>query len=182
MNISGILQIIKEEIENWFDDEPSMADKYYEKLTGSAAQQPSKPEEPQIDGEKVGLVTTMWGKPLSPKIPPIPIYKNPRSLNGFESYARGVLLADGTFYLALNDKALHDDLLGVLAKIGVIPYAKTFEYFHNYPSEFIAVQRVFHLNKFAQSSAYDEFPFYYGQTFEEANKKHSAYKFAAYNY
>jgi hypothetical protein len=181
MKISKIIHIIKEELEDFWSDwqsEPSMADKYYEKLTGTAAQIQKSPDEPQITGERVGFVTTQWGKPIEK---PIPLYKNPTTLNGFENFARGVLLADGNIYLATSGNALHDDILKVLGELGVVPYGKTYNYATAMPEEFVAVQRVGNTTKFAQSSAYDEFPEYYQEIFNNGNKTHS-YKFIPFNY
>jgi len=165
----SLLQIIKEELTNFFsdwsmNDEPSIADKYYEKNLGVGSKQPNE----QPNTEVFDYVTTQWGKPMKAAIP---VYKNPRDLQGIAPYARGILLASGDFYVAQNENAMHDDFLEMLAKHGVIPVGKIYHYFNNFPEEFIAVQRTASMNKFIQSSAYDEFPPHYEAIFDEANKK-----------
>lgn len=173
MKLSKIIQIIKEEISGFYNDwdmndEPSIADRYYEKKLGITTLPKGK-----IDAEKVGYVTTMWGKKIDT---PIPVYKNPKSLDGFEKYCRGVLLNNGDLYLANSDKTMHDDLLKMLAEKGLIPLGKTYNYSTEYPEEFVAVEKNFD-NSFTQSTAYNDFPIYYAQMFDDANRKHP-YKFA----
>lgn len=173
MKLSKIIQIIKEEISGFYNDwdmndEPSIADRYYEKKLGITT-----PPKGKVDAEEIGYVTTMWGKKIDS---PIPVYKNPKSLDGFERYCRGILLNNGDLYLANSDKAMHDDILKMLAGIGLIPLGKTYNYSTEYPEEFVAVQKNFD-NSFTQSMAYDDFPVYYAQMFDDANRKHP-YKFA----
>jgi hypothetical protein len=175
MKLSRILQLIKEELENWFDDEPSMADKYYEK---NVMPQPTMPKsDVPIDAELVGYVDKSWTQQLKT---PIPVYKNPKNLNGFGTEARGVLLNNGEFYLSISASAMHDNILDMLAEKGILPLGKTHYYATMYPEEFVAVQRNFNTNTFSQSSAYDEFPPYYEEIFRLASQKHP-YKFKAFN-
>jgi hypothetical protein len=176
MKLSRILQLIKEEVENWFDDEPSaMADKYYEK---SVMPQPTAPpSNVQIAGELIGYVDKSWTQPLKT---PIPVYKNPKNLNGFGTEARGILLNNADFYLSISASAMHDNILDMLAEKGILPLGKTHYYATMYPVEFVAVQRNFNTNSFSQSSAYDEFPPYYEEIFRLASQKHP-YQFKAFN-
>jgi len=165
----SILQIIREEISNFYSDwqmsdEPSMADKYYEKNLGIN----TKESENKIDGELVGYVDTVWGRPLQV---PIPIYKNPRSLKYFNNSIRGILLSNGDIYLAQTNSAMHDDMLKMLSEKGLVSRGAALNYSIEYPEEFVAIQRAGNLNKFAQSMAYDKFPIYYETMFDEANKK-----------
>lgn len=169
MKLSRLLQIIKEEVQDFFSDwsttdEPSLADKYYQKQ--GIDTKTSEPE--NIGVEPFDYVNTMYGRPMKNAIP---IYKNLKNLQGIDSYARGILVKNGDLYIAQSDKALHDDFLEVLAKHGVVPLGKIHQYWVNFPVEFIAVQRNNFENEFAPSTVYDEFPFYYGQMFDEANQK-----------
>ena len=180
MKLLRILQIIKEEVGNWFDDDDqSNLDAYNNKFMSTQAPStaPSTaPSQPKVDGELIGYVTKEWTRDLPV---PIPIYKNPRSLIGVGVDARGVLLNNGDIYLAPSANAMHQNILSVLGEKGIIPYAKTYHYSDNYPEEFVAVQRVKTTNTFAQSSAYDEFPEYYQQIFQNGTQKHP-FQFKAY--
>jgi len=174
----NILQIIKEEVDrftsDWqMDDEPSIADKYYEKNLGIMSQKPT--EQPQVDGELIGYLDKAW----STKLPtPVPVYKNPRTLTGYANYTRGVLISNGDVFVALNDNGLHLNIIELLGQKGIIPVASIV---HNYgqvlPEEYITIIRVGNTNSFAQSTAYDEFPIYYEVMFDEANKKHTSLRF-----
>jgi hypothetical protein len=176
-----ILQIIREEIADyggytpdWANNEPSIADKYYEKMITTPSAPPA--EDFEIDAEKFGYVTKMFDKEL-PK--PVPVFKNPKNLNGFDAYARGILLSNGDFYLGKNDKAMHENILEILSEKGIVPKNKTYQYFREYPIEFIAVQRASTANKFVPSSAYDYTPDYYEKTFYMANEKYP-YEFKSF--
>lgn len=168
-----LLQIIREEIENYYSDwssydEPRASDRLFGQLTGQV-QQPKAPTEEKPTGQFIGYVTKAYTKPLAQ---PVPVYKNPTSLTGIGTEARGVLTANGDFYLATSYNAMHDNLLEMLAEKGIIPEAKAYHYWERYPEEFVAVQRAFRTNVFSQSTAYDEFPIYYQQMFDEATKAH----------
>ena len=113
MKLNRLLQIIKEELEDFYDynKEQSMADKYLEKNTTVAAMSPNI----KIDAEIVGYVD----KGMSGKLKePIPVYKNPKNLNGFSSNSRGVLLSNGDFCLAPLP-ILHDFILEMLGQKGI---------------------------------------------------------------
>jgi hypothetical protein len=169
MKLNRVLQIIKEELEDFYDydKEQSMADKYLEKNTTVAIMNPNI----KIDAEIIGYVDRgMSGKLKEP----IPVYKNPKNLNGFSSNSRGVLLSNGDFCLAPLP-ILHDFILEMLGQKGIIPYGKVYDYNLEYPEEFIAVIRIGNTNKFGQSSAYNEFPEYYQEIFDLANKKQPFY-------
>jgi len=172
-----VLQIINEEINTWFNDyDQNTLDAYSDKFLGS--QNSSQPtQQIQIDGELIGYVTKEWARQLPT---PIPIYKNPKSLNGVGIGARGVLLNNGDFYLTPSANAMHDNILTVLSEKGIIPHAKAYQYYNNYPEEFIAVQRVFRTNTFSQSASYDKFPQHYEEIFRLGNQKHP-YQFKAVN-
>lgn len=171
IKFSRLLQIIKEEVENWFNDEPSIADTYYDKQLGISTPKPQ--EDQNINGELLGYVTERWNTPLEKAIP---IYKNPKALNEFDNSVSGVLLNNGDLYVGLKKDAMHKNILELLAEKGIIPYNKIFYYDHDLPEEFITVYRTFNQNIFTQSYGYDEFPSYYQETFDIANNKHS-YKF-----
>jgi hypothetical protein len=163
--MKSILQIIKEEISNYYSDwQPSIADKYYEKQLGITTK---NPQEVKIDAELIGYIDKQWKNPITP----IPVYKNPKNLNGFESNTRGVILNNGDFYLAISRNAMHDNMLDLLTEKGIIPYQSKFDYSTKYPEQFVAVQRASNTITFAQSMAYDNFPLYYEEIFDIANKK-----------
>jgi hypothetical protein len=178
-----LIQIIREEIgryggytPDWQTDEPSMADKYYEKMLATQSAAPKTPET-EVNAEKIGYVTKMWTKQLEV---PIPIYKNPKNLQGFAPFARGVLLNNGDFYLATTDNAMHENMLEMLGQKGIIPSEKIYHYYSEFPEEFIAVQRASVANKFVPSTAYQYFPDVYEEIFYNANKKYP-YKFMSFN-
>jgi hypothetical protein len=172
----NLLQIIKEEVQNWFKDyDQSSLDAYSDKYLSTNAPppaatpaQPQQPAQPQANGQLIGYVTKEWSRTIPT---PIPIYKNPQSLQGIGNGARGVLMANGDFYLTPSAKAFHDNILDVLGEKGIIPVATAYHYYDNLPEEFVAVQRVFNTNTFSQSAAYDEFPEYYNQIFAVGDQK-----------
>jgi len=173
----SVLQIINEEIQDFYsdwrgDDEPSLADKYYEKRGIATA---SKQEQPKINAELIGYVDKQWTTPITP----IAVYKNPENLNGFASGTRGILISNGDFYVAQSFNAFHDNILQLLSQKGIVPLGSIFDYDEKYPEEFIAVVRTFTSNNFSQSTAYDDFPPYYEEMFAVAEKKHRNYTFRA---
>jgi hypothetical protein len=180
MEISELFRIIKEEVQDFFSDwqtsdEPSVADKYYEKYYGIDTTNPNK-EVVNVDADVVGYVTTDWGRRKLDV--PIPIYKNPKTLEGIGRMTRGILLSNGDFYVAKTYYAAHEIILEILANKNIIPHNIQFDYQHELPDEYIAVQRTGESNKFVQSSAYRQFPEKYVQIFNNANRLHP-YKFQA---
>ena len=176
--LSNIIRIIKEEIEQWYDDEPSLLDKYYEKKFGTTREIPKQQYKPNdtSKGTLVGFLDKSWSEKLKN---PIPVYKNPRDLSSFGVNARGVLLENGDFFLGQTQEAMHWNILQLLVKLGYLsPSISLASYGDKLPEEFITVIRVGNSNYFSQSGAYDEFPIYYDVMFDEANKKHT-YKFKA---
>lgn len=172
MNFSRLLQIIKEEISNFasdwsMNDEPSIADKYYEKKGIAGQPTQTTQQKNPINAELIGYVDKQWTKSITP----IPVYKNPKTLNGFTNETRGILLSTGDLYLAQSYNALHDNILQMLSDKGIVPIAATYNYDKNYPEQFVAVQRTFNTNNFAQSMAYDEFPPHYLEIFEIGTQK-----------
>ena len=158
----SLLQIIKEEINDFYsdwsmNDEPSIADKIYDRQGISGEPQQQTP----IDAELIGYVDKQGNKPMTP----VPVYKNPKNLVGFTKEARGILLSTGDLYLAQSYNALHENIIAMLAAKGIIPYKATHGYDKYFPKEFVAVQRTFNTNNFAQSMAYDEFPPHYQEIF-----------------
>ncbi|MBN1637327.1 MAG: hypothetical protein JW866_00035 [Ignavibacteriales bacterium] len=174
----NIFQIIKEEIQDYFSDwgvsEPSIADKYYEKRLGISQSPP--PEE--INAELFGFVTMQWDKPMKQ---PIPVYKNPRTLTGFLSDTRGILLNNGDLYLAQSYNALHENILELLAEHGIVPITSIAGYEQNFPQQFVAVVRAGNSTTFGQSSAYDYFPEHYVEIFKTGNEK-QPFNFKHYSY
>ena len=164
--MKSILQIINEEIQDFYsdwrgDDEPSLADKYYEKRGIATPKQQNV-----INDKPIGYVDKQWQTPITP----IPVYKNPKNLEGFTNETRGVLLSNGDFYVAQSYNALHDNILEMLASKGIVPLASTFHYDQKYPEEFVAVQRASNTKVFGQSMGYDMFPPYYQEIFTTGNQ------------
>lgn len=181
MNLLKLLQIIKEEVQNWFDDEDqstldTFSDKYL--TTHAPATAPSTaPSQPKTDGELIGYVTREWSRQLPV---PIPIYKNPENLIGIGINARGVLLNNGDFYLTPSASAMHINIISVLGEKGIISSAKADHYNKNFPKEFITVQRVAKTDTFSQSASYDKFPENYQEIFKIGTQK-QPFRFIAFN-
>jgi hypothetical protein len=173
MDFSRLIRIIKEEVENFFNSEPSIADKIYQDK-GIIPKQPEK-----IRGDVIGYVSTAWGIPFQRNQQPIPIVKNPKDLMDYDPMARGILVANGDLYLAQSEDALHYDIASLLAKQGIIPWnSVSKDYGDLMPREYVAVIRVMGTNRFTQTpNAYKELPEYYLEMFSAANGKHSSYKF-----
>ena len=168
--MKSLFKILKEEFENFFNDEPSLGDRLFNKKHST---EPIKSDSDSASGEYIGSVNKLLDKPISN---PVPVYKNPKNLKGFTDDCRGILLANGDLYLAKTYYALHDNILDLLAQKGIIPYASKFDYGDKYPEQFIAVIRAGETNVFNQSIAYDDFPNYYLEIFDMGNKK-QPYKF-----
>ena len=162
----NLIQIIKEELDNWFDDEPSLADKYYQKNLG-ITKQPSQQQLQKLSGEYIGDLNKAWSINLDK---PVAVYKNPENLNGFDNNTRGILLDNGDIYLAQNRTGLHFNIIELLGKKNIIPMNSVV---HNYgrkmPENYITIVRNGN-NGFIQSTAYDEFPPYYEAMFDYANE------------
>jgi len=174
-----LLQIIKEEIQSFYsdwsmDNEPSIADKFYEKRLG--INQPIQQEE--LNAELIGFVNKQGNILIKT---PIPVYKNPTTLTGFLNDTRGILLSNGDFYLAQSYNALHENMLELLAQHGIIPLTSIHGYAQNFPKEFVAVMRAGNSNTFGQSSAYDYFPEHYIEIFKVGNEK-QPFEFKFYQY
>ena len=160
-----LLEIIQEELEDFYDydQEQSMADKYFQTYAASPNANPTINTNAQVIGYVVDA-------PMGKIAVPIPVYKNPKDIKDFGMNARGVLLPNSDFYLASSSVAQHDFILPILSEKGMLPYETTYDYNHEYPEEFVAVQRMGTTNNFTQSSAYTEFPPYYQEMFDNANK------------
>jgi hypothetical protein len=175
MNVSKLLQIINEELEDFYDldAEQSMADRYFNTQV-AAPKSPTSTPEVQINAELIGYVDRQYTQKLPA---PIPVYKNPETLEGFSNGCRGVLLENGDFYCATSVSAMHDNILDLLGNKGIIPIANAHLYWKNLPEEFVAVQRYGETDQFTQSVAYDseetglEFPEYYLEIFRIANSR-----------
>jgi hypothetical protein len=170
----SIFNLIKEELQDYYSDwgtESSLGDKIFAKNQGQAIQ------EPQIsNAELIGYVDKRGLEDISP---PIPVYKNPKTLEGFSNDTRGILMDTGDLYVAQNYNALHANILDLLAEKNIIPYSSKFGYDYNYPANFIAVVRIGRSNTFGQSSAYDYFPNHYIQIFDNGEKA-QPYGFQSY--
>jgi hypothetical protein len=177
MKLNRLFQIIKEEIHDFYSDgqmydpnEPSVADKMFTNKFGYSNKSIEKEE---ANGELVGYVDKMWLNKLEKSVP---VYKNPKTLNGFTKDVRGILDKNGDFYLAQSYHAMHNNILEILSEKGIIPYTSVFSYGENYPDEFVAVMRASDSNMFGLSTAYEDVPVYYRAMFDNANKKFP-YKF-----
>lgn len=175
MNFNRILQIIKEEAQKWFDDnhnyfndEPSIADRYYDRA-GIQTPRSSQNNPNEISGELIGYVIKAWTTELKE---PIGIYKNPKNLRGYDKNARAILTDAGDIYVGTDEKAFHYNMLELLAKKNIIPSSSVvLNYGQQMPEEYITVLREGLTNTFVQSTAYDEFPIYYEEMFEYARQR-----------
>lgn len=177
-------QILKEEIQkflkelDFMDDEPSIADKYYEKNIGVTDKPQPQAQEPQVrlSGEVIGYVYEQFGRKYEQ---PIPIVKNPKNLDGFFANTRGILFDNGDFYVSQSGRVAHTTILGFLAEHGLVSYAAQHNYSEAYPENFVAVERNADTNNFQQSSAYEVFPIYYQAIFQKGDEV-QPYSFDAY--
>jgi hypothetical protein len=169
-----IIDIINEELKNWFDDEPSIADKYYEKNLNITKKPINK--ETDYSGELIGYVNHQWHEELPQ---PIPIIKNPTSLTNFDNNCRGVLTQDGNLYMSTSIEGFHDNILKLLYEKGLIyPNFAFSMYYKTCPEEFIAVSRINNTNTIQIHNIYDFYdddeikvPLYYQELMEYANNK-----------
>lgn len=97
-----------------------------------------------------------YGKPAL-KVKNVPIYKNPKSLDGFDKGVRGVVDKDGNLYLALiQEGIIHDNILDGLKSSNIISSGTRGwddpEKFDQY--DFVTVQRIWGKNKFAIGESY----------------------------
>ena len=173
-----IIELINEEIDKYYsdwtmDDEPSLADKMYQKKYGIETKQAPV----EINSELVGYVNKQATRPITP----VGIYKNPRNLKGFGDDTRGILLNNGDLYLAQNYQPRHANILDLLSDKGIIPFASKFDYDKKYPPNFVAVVRAGNENTFGQSSAYDVFPNEYIEIFQNADL-HQPFQFKEYEF
>jgi len=172
----SLLQIIREEIQGFYsdwemNDEPSIADKYYQ----NRGIETNRQSPVEVSGELIGYIDKAWSTSLKE---PVAVYKNPKNLNGYENYTKAILVQNGDIYVGQNGNALHLNILWLLGSEGIIPQsAISNNYGQRLPEEFITVVRTGGENQFVQSTAYDEFPIYYEVMFDEANKKHPHIKF-----
>lgn len=176
----NIIKIIKEEIDRWFDDEPSLLDKYHEKRFGTGRQEPQQDykQNDASNGQLVGFLDKAWTQKLNN---PIPVYKNPKNLNNFDINVRGVLLQNGDLFLGGTAEAMHWNILQLLLKLGYLDRnVSIVSYSTTMPEEFITVVRLGKSNNFSDGGSYNEFPIYYETMFDDANKLHS-YKFKSLN-
>lgn len=171
-----IINKIKEEINSFInefygDDEPSIADDWYSKKLGINTKKDEK-----FDGEFVGLIgKNFYGERLKT---PTKVFRNPKTLRGFERDCRGILLQNGDFYLMSGENMiLHDVLLNFLINKKILPSNISINYPKDYPNEYISVEREGKSNIFLPTYLYDSFPSYYQKIFEIANSKNKNYKF-----
>jgi len=166
MNLARLLQIINEEVQQWFDDEPSLADRIYQNR-GIIASPPRPQVQGDVSGELFGYLTKTWAGGRYNE--PVPIYKNPRNLRGYDPIVRGVLVSNGDVYISKFGDGLHYDIIHLLAKEGVIPMSAVVpNYTQTMPEEYITIIRM-GSNRFTQSDGYYDFPPYYEEMFEVAN-------------
>ena len=158
MNYGRFLNILKEELEDWFDDEEGLADKMYASRFGINTQQPQQ-SKPKLEsqGELVGYLESN---------PDYPIYRNPETLDGFDDNCRGVIFANGNLYLCTNYEIYHRrlfDFLQVKDLENVDP-----KFYYLFPDRYVAVARINRTNTFVPSESYkDESYPYIVETFSK---------------
>lgn len=137
--------------DDWYDDEESIADKMYAQRFGM---QNTKPTTAPLltQGEYLGTFV----KDSYPDTP-IPVYKNPESLSGFQASVRAIVKNNGDLYITSDNKAYHEELLVFLAEKNIVKVNSNNLYYipDSAPLDFIAVQRQGLTNRFEPSSLYD---------------------------
>ena len=170
----GIIDIINEELKNWFDDEPSVVDTYYDNKLNIHT---SKPINTEVDysGEIIGYINYQWNDKLPT---PIPLVKNPTTLKGFDANCRGILLENGDVYISPTIEGFHDNILDLLYRKYKLNTNFAFsQYYETYPEEFIAVVRNQNTNYFTYQNTYqflyddEQPPLYYQELMGYANTK-----------
>lgn len=74
----------------------------------------------------------------------IVIIKNPKSLENIGNSVRGIIDKNGNLYVEQNVKLIHNKLLKILDKLGLVKYVPEWQF--NIPSEFITVHRFYNKN------------------------------------
>ena len=113
---SGYMQMIDEEIQAL----EGVGDKYAEKKWGIPDQDKQYQDMGVPDANMGERVTDVWGHRWkdNKNINYGPIYKNPKSLQGFDADARAIALDDGTLYVAQHDgDFIHVDMELALEKV-----------------------------------------------------------------
>lgn len=176
--MKSVKNIVKETIQKFLseyygDAEFSMADKAFMRRVGRRpdVERRDAPESERVIGK---ITQDMTRKTLEK---PVPIHKNPKNLKGFESNVRGVLVNNGDFYLAESSEVVHDQMLEIMAREGIIPFQSRFYYGERYPEEFIAVERVDNSNTFVPSVVYETIPNYYHEIIDVGNNAHISFYF-----
>ncbi len=178
--MNRLINTIKEEIFRFLkeynrDDEPSIADKWYEKKLGIRSKKISN-EITDDDGELMGMI--FYNTKGNKFKDHLYVFKNPRNINNFDYEVKGILLNNGDFYLMMGDiNMLHEDLIDFLIRKGILPSSVSKNYPNDYPEEYVAVERYGSSNIFIPSSLYWSFPKYYREMFDTQNSKRGSYKF-----
>jgi len=124
-----------------------VADKYASRLFGI-------PDEEEEFNKQ--YLIQKYGKPAA-KVKNVPIYKNPKSLDGFDKGVRGIVTENGDLYLAFSQEGpIHQTIINALKSVGVIT-GKTggWEDVDNFNEfDFITIQRVWGKEKFAIGESY----------------------------
>ena len=107
----------------------------------------------------IGTITHSWNGNEFEN--PTNIYKNPKSLEHFGMFVRGVVLKNGDFYVAdVARHVIHVDIMTLLIKKGILKGSLEREKLEDmysdeeeYPRNFMCVQRVVKKNVFALSGS-----------------------------
>ena len=172
-----LINIISEELlkflkENYDSEQGSILDTYFDKKHFGGGE-----TKKGLSGEFIGTINYQ-PKSISTNIGqqrPYNVYKNPKTLDGFDPNCRGVLLEDGDVYVVDNSNISHGEILFFLENNKIIPKGHKFNYYRELPEEFICVHRWGNTNNFALSTAYEEYeveiPPHYIYVMESASKK-----------
>lgn len=167
MNVNHLInEEIKRIMKEFYGEEESITDKWYEKRLGIYREK--KREDDDVDGEYVGSTNKdVLGKQYRK---PIAIYKNPKRIKNIGYNARGVILENGDFFIAKSAEALHDDIIAFLIEKRFLPHTTDKNYTINMPKEYVCVERNRFDSVFTPAYFYVDFPSYYEKIFERANK------------
>ena len=146
-----IIKIIREEYQrlyennDWYNDEESLADKILNQKYGISTQGNKKEfDNRETSGKFIGNVNG-----------DIPIYLNPKSLEGFDEYCRGVIMANGDLYMSKSFNTNHKYIFRLLSSKGILPVDYLNKYWKT-PEKFIAIERIKNTNNFVPSIAYED--------------------------
>lgn len=169
MNYGKFLNILKEELDNWFDNnEPSLADNIYNQKYGiNADNNTEEADNAYSQGQYIGSTTNSYNTTK------VKIFLNPLSLHKFQTRCRGVVMDNGDLYLANTPNLTHYNIIDFLSEKKILADNMKQWYYRIVPTNFVAVVRNYSLDEFFESESYYHNPEIFQrieQIFNELNK------------